>query len=254
MAVPVHAECPGAGCPAQESSITLDGSDNAALLEGASIGMIAAVIAAKNDAKLLSERCRRIILTSAEGGLTTEASKGDDANAADPDTTLLEQFCASRAYAMAQQCSNLVLQMKEQIKSVSLKPRDVVLQSVSAYVQQSSIAPGELKTTAKVCLGEGFARNEDDVALSAALLLTALGDRSYSELIGYMLVSGSGGVMKRPDLALAWYELSLDGLADGQSTTVAPNMPDRAELIRKAAVAAASAMKTTGEGAPAAGQ
>jgi len=159
--------------------------------------MIAAVIAAKNDAKLLSERCRRIILTSAEGGLTTEASKGDDANAADPDTTLLEQFCASRAYAMAQQCSNLVLQMKEQIKSVSLKPRDVVLQSVSAYVQQSSIAPGELKTTAKVCLGEGFARN---------------------------------------------------------ATTVAPNMPDRAELIRKAAVAAASAMKTTGEGAPAAGQ
>jgi len=267
MAVPVQADCPGAGCPA--------GGDFGALVTGLIGGIIGGIIPGSMEAESVSYRCRMITETKAKGELNGEAIVAEEeSNVSNPEFFLLEQFCASRAYAMAQgldirskiasftleqiveQCSNLVPLMMKQNEMVSLKPRDEVLLSVSAYLQQSGMAPDEPRTTARVCLGEGFARNKEEVALSAALLLTALGDRSYSELIGYMLVSGIGGVMKRPDLALAWYELSLDGLADGESTELAPNMPDRAELIRKAAVAvaAASAMNKTLEEAPTEGQ
>jgi hypothetical protein len=77
-----------------------------------------------------------------------------------------------------------------------------------------------------------------DVALASGLLLVALGEKPYAELIGHHLSQGFGATT-RPDMALPWYQMSLDALAAGQPAIFAPGQPERAMLIRKAAYAVA---------------
>jgi hypothetical protein len=272
MAVPVHAECPGAGCPAVDDEISMEVEAKPESLTSEQVSLFALALAAGVFYLGIAPSPDQYSKNNTTSNLCGEVGSTAAGNSEDPTTVLSEQFCAARENAKLQgleilsktagflprdvpeKCADFVAPMKEYIQAVSLKPRDEVLQSVSSFVRKSGVPPSEIETNAKVCLGLGYAANLDYVALSTALVLAALGDESYSELIGYMLVSGYGGVSQRPDLALPWYESSLDGLADGESTSLAPNMPDRAALIRKAAVAAASETKSTGKEAPAAGQ
>ncbi|MFN7610572.1 MAG: hypothetical protein ACK5QX_06475, partial [bacterium] len=263
---PVYAECPGPGCPAVDDEVSFgvgEEPDFSDVSDGFVGGVIGGLVGL--DPNLYGENNLHSNLCSEIGSATT----GNDA---DPTIVLREQFCVARNYAKVRgleiisktagfspeeipdKCAVFVSLTKEYIETVSTKPRDEVLKNVSFLVGQSGMAHGELEITAKACLGLGYATNNDHALLGAVLVLAALGHESYSELIGYMLFSGYGGVSQRPHLALPWYELSLDDLADGGSTSLAPNMPDRAALIRKAVVAAASETKSTGKEAPAAVQ
>lgn len=271
MAVTVHAECPGAGCPAVDDEISMGSDEEPESLTSEQVSLFALILSAAALVGI-DPSADHFSKNNTTSNLCDEVGSATAGNSEDPTTVLSEQFCAARANAKLQgfeifsntagfspsdvpeKCADFVAPMRELIQTVSLKPRDEVLKSVSGFVQKSGTPPSEIETNAKMCLGLGYAANLDYLALSTALVLAALGDESYSELIGYMLVSGYGGVSQRPDLALPWYELSLDGLADGESTSLAPNMPDRAALIRKAAVAAASETKSTGKEAPAAVQ
>ena len=76
------------------------------------------------------------------------------------------------------------------------------------------------------------------VAIGSALLLTALGQPTYAELVGHHLSQGYG-TTKRPDLALPWYRDALDALKAGQPAVFAPGQPEREALLRRAAFAAA---------------
>jgi hypothetical protein len=195
----------------------------------------------------LASHCNKVsLLTNTNGGFVTAATMTD------PTFALSEQFCLARTYAMAQgeeimskvagftpaqiaeQCAGFVPVLKDQIASVSLKSRDEVLQGVSGFVLQSGMAPAQLAGTARVCLGVGYTTDNLDVAIGSALLLTVLGEKSYAELLGHHLVGGFGA-SQRPDLALPWYEMSLEAGTGGTTTVFAPGMPDRAALIRKAA-------------------
>jgi len=100
-------------------------------------------------------------------------------------------------------------------------------------VLSSGMAPAQLAGTAKICLGVGYTTDAMDVAIGSALLLTALGEKGYGELLGHHLSQGFGAAV-RPDLALGWYEMGLAATQAGASI-FAPGLPDRTDLIRKAA-------------------
>lgn len=193
----------------------------------------------------LASHCNKVsLLTNTNGGFVTAASMTDPAFA------LSEQFCLARAYAMSQgedlvakvpgmtpqqaaeQCKGLGPALQEHVAALSLQDRDTVLQGVSGFVLSAGMQPAQLSATARICLGSGYTTDSMDVAIGSALLLTVLGEKGYAELIGHHLSQGFGA-SQRPDLALGWYEMSLE--AAGATSVFAPGMPDRPALIRKAA-------------------
>lgn len=194
----------------------------------------------------LASHCNKVsLLTNTNGGYTSAAAM-TDANFA-----LGEQFCLARTYAMAsgeelaasvpgftpqqiaEQCHAFGPVLKDHVAALSLKPRDEVLAGVSGFVLSSGMAPAQLAGTAKICLGVGYTTDAMDVAIGSALLLVALGEKGYAELLGHHLSQGFGAAA-RPDLALDWYEQGLEANQAG-NTVFAPGLPDRMDLIRKAA-------------------
>ncbi|NUB43877.1 peptidoglycan-binding protein [Fertoebacter nigrum] len=194
----------------------------------------------------LASHCNKIsLMTNTNGGYTSAAAMTDAGFA------LGEQFCLARTYAMAtgeelagkvpgftpqqisQQCQAFGPVLKDHVSALSLKPRDEVLQGVQGFILASGMAPAQLAGTATICLGVGYTTDNMDVAIGSALLLTVLGEKAYGELLGHHLSQGFGASV-RPDLALQWYETGLEAMQAGGSI-FAPGLPDRTELIRKAA-------------------
>jgi peptidoglycan hydrolase-like protein with peptidoglycan-binding domain len=193
----------------------------------------------------LASHCNQVGLsTSAAGGMVTLATM-TDANVA-----LAEQFCLTRAHVMAEgeglarnvpgftpqqiaeQCKAFGPVLKEHVAALSVRPAAEVMEGVAGFVPASGMAPAQLTATARICLGVGYAADDMDVAIGAALLLTTLGETGYSELLGHHLSQGFGA-SRRADLALDWYEQATGGNGGG----IVPGMPDRGALIQKAAYA-----------------
>jgi hypothetical protein len=193
----------------------------------------------------LASECNQISLTTtANGGLTT-ADGMQDANFA-----LGEQFCLARSFAIskgdeltgqiagftpdqiAEQCAAFGPVLKDHVAALSLKPAAEVLGGVEGFILSSGMSPAQLSGTAKVCLGVGYAKDDLNVAIGSALLLAAMGERGYSEYLGHHLSQGFGAT-ERPDLALDWYQMSLDAMEQGQ-TVVAPGVEGRDAVIKKA--------------------
>ena len=172
------------------------------------------------------------------------------ASITDPAQALGEQFCIARTYAMSnsddlmakvsgftpaqitEQCKAFGALLQDQIAALSVKPRDQVLESTAGVIVASGQSPADLAGNARICLGTGYNTDGMDVAIGSALVLTALGDRAYAELLGHHLAQGFGTVT-RPDLAADWYQTGLDAAASGQAV-FAPGLPERTEVIRKA--------------------
>jgi len=199
------------------------------------------------DVVSLASHCNKVsLLTNTNGGFITEAAMSD------PGLALSEQFCLARTYAIAngeelaskiqgftaqqinQQCEGFGPIMRDHVSALSLKPRDAVMQDVGGFVLNSGMAPAQLAGTAKICLSVGYRTDNLDVAIGSALLLAVLGEKPYGELMGHHLGQGFG-TSKRPDLAIAWYELGLDAIDAGAEAVFAPGQPERNSLIRVAA-------------------
>jgi len=200
----------------------------------------------------LASHCNQVsLLTSSNGGFVTLATLSDPAFA------LNEQFCLARTYAIAkgeelagnlagvtnaqleQQCGAFGPAMQAHVTALSLKPRAQVVQDVSSFILSTGMTPEQLSGTAKICLSVGYRTDNLNVAIGSAMLLTVLGEQAYGELLGHHLTSGFG-VPKRPDLALAWYQESLDAVDAGAEMVFAPGDPNRNLLIREAAFPATS--------------
>ena len=198
------------------------------------------------DQVSLASACNKVSLqTNSNGGFATVASMTD------PEFALSEQFCLARTYVMSaaedlqakitgytpqqiqDQCLSLAPALKDYVAELSLKPESEVLSDVQSFVLNSGMAPAQLASTAKICLGVGYRTDNMDVAVGSALILTALGQNAYAELLGHHLALGFGTSQRR-DLALAWYDTSLKAMAAGDMA-VAPGMPGRAEVLQKAA-------------------
>ncbi|MCV2882540.1 peptidoglycan-binding protein [Actibacterium sp. XHP0104] len=195
----------------------------------------------------LASHCNKVsLLTNSNGGFTTQAAM-TDANFA-----LNEQFCLARTYAIArgeelaqqvqgfssdqiaQQCAGFGPAMKEHVAALSLKPQAEVLQGVGGFILNSGMSLEQLAGTARICLSVGYRTDDMDVALGSALLLTALGEQPYGELMGHHLAQGFGAT-RRPDLALTWYQSASDAIDNGATPVFAPGQPERNSLIMNAA-------------------
>jgi len=194
----------------------------------------------------LASHCNTIsLLTNTNGGFTTVSKISD------PNVVLNEQFCPARTYAIAageelassvqgtnaaeiqSQCEAFGPVMKDYAVSLSLKRRDAVLRDVSSFILTTGIAPQQAAGTAKICLSVGYRTDNMDVAIGSALLLSALGEQVYGELMGHHLSQGFGATQRR-DLALEWYDQGLSALEAGQPAVFAPGQPERAVLLRMA--------------------
>ncbi|WP_294606945.1 peptidoglycan-binding domain-containing protein [uncultured Roseovarius sp.] len=205
------------------------------------------LMASGGDGPSLASHCNQIsLLTNSNGGFVTEASLTD------PRFALNEQFCLARTYAIAEgetmaaglkgvsaaqledQCRAFGPAMRDHVAALSLNTKDEVVREVRGFVLQSGQSPAQLSGTAKICLSVGYRIDNMNVALGSALLLTALGEEVYAELMGHHLSEGFG-TTRRPDLALAWYRGAVEAVERGAEPAFAPGNTERTGLIRKAA-------------------
>jgi len=198
----------------------------------------------------LASHCSAVSLLTSSNGFTT-ADK-----VIDPDAALSEQFCLARTYAIeagqdlaaavqgvsadqiATQCAAFGPALSAQVAGLSTKSRDAVLQDVAGFVVNSGLQPADLAGTARICLGVGYRTDDMDVALGTGLILTALGERAYGELMGHHLSQGFG-VAKNAEQARPWYEMGLEAAETG--VVFAPGQPERVEVIRVAVSGGATA-------------
>ncbi len=73
-----------------------------------------------------------------------------------------------------------------------------------------------------------------DVAVASGLILAALGEGAYGEILGHHLSQGFGAA-RRPDLAFDWYDMALKAADQTGAVPFAPGQPERMQLVRKAA-------------------
>jgi len=222
---------------------------------GAAAGLAAAVapstglpnfMGAGTQASLASHCNTVSLITNTNGGFTTLASMSD------PNVAINEQFCLARTYAIAkseelvsqiqgftpdqiaQQCEGFGPAMKDYVSSLSLKPRDAVVADVSSFILTTGMSPAQLAGTARICMGVGYRTDNMDVAVGSALLLYAMGEGVYGELMGHHLSQGFGPA-KRVDMATSWYDAGLAAVDAGAAAVFVPGQPERTELIRAAA-------------------
>ncbi|SIO37589.1 Putative peptidoglycan binding domain-containing protein [Rhodovulum sp. ES.010] len=195
----------------------------------------------------LNSHCNKVnLVTSSNGGFTTSASMTDASFA------LEEQFCLARTYAIAggeeiaakitgvgadqiaEQCAAFGPALKEHVAALSFDPMDTVVKGVRGFVLESGMSPAQLAGTAKVCLSVAYRTDNMDVAIGSGLLLVALGETVYAELMGHHLAQGFG-TARRTDLALDWYDAALGAVESGTAPVFAPGQPERSDLLRNAA-------------------
>lgn len=214
----------------------------------------------------LASHCNRVgLMASTAGGYTTVATMTD------PMTALGEQFCLVRAFTIAEgeelaarvpgvtpdeirgQCAGFGPAMRAQVAALSLDPADKVIGEVRGFALSTGMAPAQLAATAKICLSVGYAQDDMDVAVASGLILAALGEGAYGELIGHHLSQGFGAA-RRADLAFDWYDMALKAADQSGSVPFAPGQPERMQLVRKAAytIAGRADQAALPEAAPAA--
>lgn len=192
-------------------------------------------------ARSLASHCNKVnLLTNANGGFATLDTMADRA------VVIAEQFCLARTYAMADgealiakvqgvtpdqiaaQCAGFAPSLQPHVSALSVKPRDEVMRDVGGFILQTGMNPEQLGATARICLAVGYKQDDMVLAIGSGLLLVAMGERAYGELMGHHLAEGFGA-SQRDDLSLAWYEHGLD---PAKTAVFAPMQPERDELLR----------------------
>ncbi len=196
----------------------------------------------------LASHCNTVsLLTNTNGGFTTAAAMTD------PNVALNEQFCLARTYAIATsedmiskvqgftpdqiaaQCQQFGPAMQPHVSALALKTQQEVVRDVAGFILTTGMSPAQLKGTAQICMGVGYRTDDMDVALGSALMLFAMGDYVYGELMGHHLAQGFG-TSKRVDAARVWYAEGLKAVDNGAPAVFAPGQPERTELLRKASL------------------
>jgi peptidoglycan hydrolase-like protein with peptidoglycan-binding domain len=204
------------------------------------------LMAAGGDGRSLASHCNQVsLVTSSNGGFVTAASMQDARFA------LNEQFCLARTYAIAEgesmaaslqgitpetvesECRAFGPAMRDHVAALSLDGRATVLEGVRGFVRETGQSPAQLGGTARICLSVGYRIDNMDVALGSGLLLAALGEDAYSELMGHHLNEGFG-TARRPELAREWFAAAVEAVEGGAEPVFAPGDSDRNALLRKA--------------------
>jgi hypothetical protein len=134
---------------------------------------------------------------------------------------------------IAEQCAAFSTMLSGEIDRVSLVASGPLMQEMQQFAAGTGIAPDDLAATSRVCLAVGYAQDDMRMALGSALMLVALGEPAYGELLGHHLREGFG-TTTRPDLAAGWYDASITALERGAAPAFMPGQPERAALLRAA--------------------
>ncbi len=259
---PATFNCVGASCVVRDDTVMASAEAPATAAPGTDTTMASSEPSGGGALPLFNLPSATASLAQACASAGTGASGLVMASAADDAKSLLTgHLCEARGQAIADsarmvaglagvtpdqvdaQCSQYGAALAGHVAGLSLKPRGEVLGDVSGFVADAGIDPVQLAATARICLGAGYRFDDMDVAIGTGLLLVALGEAPYGELMGHHLSLGLGA-SERPDLAMAWYDDALGALAAGRPAVFAPLRPERT-----AAVAAAVDLMSGG-GAP----
>ncbi|WP_296641393.1 peptidoglycan-binding domain-containing protein [Roseinatronobacter sp.] len=249
---PVSVAAPGASVPQSspttEVALSVPSAQPAARNPGATASAPAApaipnFFGGGQATRSLASHCNKVnLLTNANGGFTTLDTMNDRA------IVIAEQFCLARTYAMADgetliakvqgatpdqiaaQCEGFAPSLQPHVSALSVKPRDEVMRDVGSFILQTGMNPEQLGATARICLAVGYKQDDMVLAIGSGLLLVAMGERAYGELMGHHLTEGFGA-SQRDDLSLAWYEHGLD---PAKTAVFAPMQPERDVLLRAA--------------------
>ena len=101
------------------------------------------------------------------------------------------------------------------------------------FALDTGLDPEDLGATSKVCLAMGYRQDNMESAIGSALMLFAMGEPAYGELIGHHLREGYG-VPARNERAMQWYDASLSALDTGSQAVFLPSQSDRPQLLRTA--------------------
>lgn len=204
---------------------------------------------AKEAGPSLASLCSKVsLLTNSNGGFTTVATLNDPAFA------LNEQFCLARTYAIGTgetlveglagvtpaqvdaQCDAFGPALQPFLAKLGTAPASTVVSEAQAFVLKSNMSIEQLSGTAKICLFSGYRRDEMPVALGSALLMVAMGQKPYAELIGHHLAQGFG-VPASQAQAKDWYMMAIEAVEGGAEPVFAPGQPERVQLLRTAVTA-----------------
>ncbi|MBF9032443.1 peptidoglycan-binding protein [Rhodobacterales bacterium HKCCE3408] len=212
----------------------------------ASTGGLPNLFAGGGQTESLGSRCDSVMLqTTTNGGYTTLATMSD------PAFTLQEQFCVARTYAIAdgerlmqgitgltqaqvaEQCVAFRDMLGTQADAVSLLGQAEVTADMREFALTTGMPPADLAATSKVCLAVGYRQNDMRMAIGSALMLAAMGESAYGELLGHHLMAGFGTTNRR-DLAVQWYDAALSAIESGAAPVFMPGQPERIQLLRQA--------------------
>ncbi|MCW8842732.1 MAG: peptidoglycan-binding protein [Rhodobacteraceae bacterium] len=211
---------------------------------------------ARDTGPSLASLCSKVsLLTNSNGGFTTVS------NLTDPEFALNEQFCLARTYAIGTgetivaglsgvtpaqvdaQCDAFGPALEPFLAKLATTPASGVVSEAQAFVLKSNMSIEQLSGTAKICLFSGYRRDEMQVSLGSALLMVAMGQKPYAELIGHHLAQGFG-VATSQDRAQEWYMMAIEAMEGGAEPVFAPGQPERVQLLRTAVTAGGSSMVT----------
>lgn len=173
-------------------------------------------------------------------------------SAADPSTeqTVRTLFCSARGAAIAQsellvanaagftqtqieeQCVAFEPALASVVESVSNGSAFDVVQGAAEFVQRTGQDPLQMSGIARVCLGVGYRRNQYNLAIGSAVLLTALEKLTYAEYAGYHVALGLGAAQD-PARARSWFELAMQSEPNTPSEFES-GATDRRETLRGA--------------------
>ncbi len=169
----------------------------------------------------------------------------------EPEPALNQAFCAARAEAIdtaatlaaavegvsmagiEAQCDQLGPVMKPYVANLPGMPRAGVIDEVRDFVDDSGADAAQLASTARICLGTGYRTGDLDAAIGSGLLLVALGQPAYGELMGHHLHHGFG-VAANENRALDWLVWTTDELRAGAMPVFGSGDSGRADLVDEA--------------------
>jgi len=146
---------------------------------------------------------------------------------------LQQRVTGATAAQIEARCAAFGKQLKPFVTAASSKDHRAVMNDVGGYVVESGMDPAQMITSARICLGAGYRSEDMATAMGSALLLVALGEKPYGELVGHHLAHGYG-TPERPDLSVQWYTMALDSMDSGARAVFAPGESDRDLLLREA--------------------
>ena len=209
-------------------------------------GTVPNIFAGQSTDAALSDHCNAVALQSqANGGQMTLG------NLANPAIALSEQFCNARGNAIAtardladatvgftwseitDQCVQFSGAVSGQVQLIATVPPTQAELATRGFAIGTGIPQSDLAATSRVCLGVGYAEDNMQMALGAALILVSTGEQAYGELLAHHLREGFG-LNEDAQQANAWYQSTLAAFRAGALPVFSPNDPGRLPLIQQA--------------------